>query len=160
MLIYDLTVKDIKGNDISLSKYKGKTLLIVNVASKCGFTKQYEELEELYEKYKDEGFMILAFPCNQFANQEPNSNEEIKSFCSLNFGVNFDMFSKIDVNGKNEAPLYTFLKKEAKGFLGTKNIKWNFTKFLVDDNGKVIERYSPMTKPKSIESEIRRLLGI
>jgi len=160
MSIYNFTVKNIDGEDVSLEKYKGKVLLIVNVASKCGFTSQYDGLEKLYDKYKDKNFMILGFPSNQFSNQEPGSNKEIKEFCRLTFGVNFDMFSKIDVNGKNEIPLYTHLKKEASGVLGTQNIKWNFTKFLVDENGKVIDRYGSITKPKEIEPEIKRLLGI
>ncbi len=160
MIIYDYKAKDIEGKEISLSKYKGKTLLIVNVASKCGFTSQYEGLEALYDKYKDNDFMILGFPSNQFANQEPGTDEEIKEFCTLTYGVNFDMFSKIEVNGKNEHPLYTYLKKEAPGFMGSKNIKWNFTKFLVNKDGKVLKRYSSTTKPSSIESEIRRVLGL
>ncbi len=160
MSIYDFTVKNIEGEDISLSKYKGKVLLIVNVASKCGFTSQYDGLEELYNRYKNKNFMILGFPSNQFSNQEPGSNEEIKEFCRLNFGVSFDMFSKIEVNGKNEIPLYNYLKKEVSGLLGTKSIKWNFTKFLIDENGKVIERYGSMTKPREIEPEIKRLLGL
>lgn len=160
MRIYDFNVTTIDGQEVSMSKYKGKTLLIVNVASKCGFTKQYKGLEELYQKYKNDDFMILGFPSNQFSNQEPGSNEEIKEFCSLTYGVDFHMFAKIDVNGENAIPLYEFLKSEAKGFAGTKSIKWNFTKFLVDRNGKVIERYGSVTKPKEIEEEIRRLLGL
>lgn len=160
MSIYDFTVTNIDGEDISLSKYKGKVLLIVNVASKCGFTSQYAGLESLYEKYKDKNFMILGFPSNQFSSQEPGSNKEIKEFCKLTYGVNFDMFSKIDVNGENEITLYKHLKSEASGVLGTKSIKWNFTKFLIDPFGKVIERYGTTTKPKEIESEISRLLGL
>lgn len=159
MTIYDYKVKDIDGKEISLSKYKGKTLLIVNVASKCGFTSQYEGLEKLFDKYKEQDFMILGFPSNQFGSQEPGTNDEIKQFCSLTYGVSFDMFAKIDVNGSNEDPLYAFLKQKVPGFLGSKAIKWNFTKFLVDENGKIIERYSPTTKPKDIEPEIKRLLG-
>ena len=160
MSIYDFIVKNIDGEDVSLSKYKGKVLLIVNVASKCGFTPQYEGLEALYEKYKDKNFMILGFPSNQFSNQEPGSNKEIKEFCQITYGVNFDMFSKVDVNGKNEILLYKHLKSEATGVLGTKSIKWNFTKFIIDPFGKVIDRYGSLTKPKEIESEIQRLLGI
>ena len=160
MSIYDFTVKDIDGKELSMSKYKGKVLLIVNVASKCGFTSQYEGLEKLYDKYKEKDFMILGFPSNQFSNQEPGTNQEIKEFCRLTYGVDFDMFAKVDVNGKNEIPLYTFLKSEAGGILGTESIKWNFTKFLVDPYGKVIERYGSITKPKDIEPEIKRLLGI
>lgn len=157
MGIYDFNVKDIDGEEISMSKYKDKVLLIVNVASKCGFTGQYEGLEELYEKYKDKNFMVLGFPSNQFSNQEPGTNEEIKQFCSLTYQVKFDMFSKVDVNGKNEIPLYTYLKKEASGIFGTNDIKWNFTKFLVDKNGKVINRYGSITKPQEIEDDIKKL---
>jgi len=159
MSIYDFTVKNIDEKDVSLSKYKGKVLLIVNVASKCGFTPQYEGLEKLYDKYKNDNFMILGFPSNQFSNQEPGSNKEIKEFCQLTYGVSFDMFAKIDVNGENEIPLYKHLKNEASGILGTRNIKWNFTKFLIDPYGKVIDRYGSLTKPKEIETEIKRLLG-
>ena len=158
--IYDFKAKKIDGEEISLEKYKGKVLLIVNVASKCGFTPQYEGLEKLFQTYKDNGFMILGFPSNQFSNQEPGSNKEIKEFCSLTYGVDFDMFEKVDVNGKNETRLYKYLKSEASGVLGTKSIKWNFTKFLIDPNGKVIDRYGSMTKPKEIEPEIKRLLGL
>lgn len=158
MSIYDFNVKDIDGNEISMSKYKGKVLLIVNVASKCGFTGQYEGLEKLYSKYKDQDFMILGFPSNQFSNQEPGSNKEIKEFCTLTFGVDFDMFAKIDVNGENADPLYKYLKKEATGIAGSESIKWNFTKFLIDKNGKVIERFSSMKKPKDIEPKIKELL--
>ena len=158
MSIYDFNVKTIDAQEISMSKYKGKVLLIVNVASKCGFTSQYEGLEKLFEKYKNEDFMVLGFPSNQFANQEPESNEKIKEFCSLTYDVKFDMFAKIDVNGKNESPLYTFLKNEQKGILGTKDIKWNFTKFLVDKNGNIINRYGSSTTPESIEKDILNLL--
>lgn len=160
MSIYNFEVKNINEEELTLERYKGKVLLIVNVASKCGFTSQYKELEELYQKYKDKNFMILAFPSNQFSNQEPGTNKEIKEFCSLTYNISFDIFSKIDVNGKNEIPLYTHLKSEAKGFLCTKNIKWNFTKFLVDPYGEVVERYASLTKPQKIESEIKRLLGL
>lgn len=159
MSIYDFKVKDIDGKEISMSKYKDKVLLIVNVASKCGFTSQYEGLEKLHAKYKDEDFMVLGFPSNQFANQEPGTNEEIKEFCTLTFGVKFDMFSKIDVNGDNEHPLYTHLKKEAAGVFGTESIKWNFTKFLIDKKGNVIERYGSTTKPLDIEPKIKELLN-
>lgn len=160
MNIYDFNVKTIDGKEVSMSKYKNKVLLIVNVASKCGFTSQYEGLEKLYDTYKDKNFMILGFPSNQFGRQEPGTNEQIKEFCTLTYGVKFHMFEKIDVNGENEHPLYTHLKSNATGILGSKSIKWNFTKFLVDENGKVIERYSPSAKPKDIEPEIKRLLGI
>lgn len=158
--IYDFKVKNIDGQEISLEKYKGKVLLIVNVASKCGFTPQYEGLEKLYKKYKDKEFMILGFPSNQFSNQEPGTNKEIKQFCSLTYGVDFDMFAKVDVNGENEIPLYTYLKKEASGVLGTESIKWNFTKFLVDKNGKVIDRFGSITEPKDIEPKIVELLEL
>ena len=158
MNIYDFEVKTIDGKTISMAQYKGKVLLIVNVASKCGFTKQYEGLENLFEKYKDKDFMVLGFPSNQFANQEPESNERIKDSCTINFGVNFDMFAKIDVNGENESPLYTFLKSNQKGILGTENIKWNFTKFLVDKEGNVIDRFASTTTPESIEKDIIKLL--
>ncbi len=158
MNIYDFNVKTIDGQEISMSKYKGKVLLIVNVASKCGFTSQYEGLEKLFEKYKNEDFMVLGFPSNQFANQEPESNEKIKEFCSLTYDVKFDMFAKIDVNGENEAPLYKFLKSNQKGILGSENIKWNFTKFLVDKNGNVVDRFASTTSPESIEKDIIKLL--
>jgi glutathione peroxidase len=156
--IYDFTVKNIHGDEVSLSHYKGKVLLIVNVASECGFTPQYEGLEALYEKYKDRGFMVLGFPSNQFAGQEPGSNKQIYAFCTGTYNVKFDMFAKIDVNGDNTAPLYRYLKKEASGFLWTESIKWNFTKFLVNRNGKVIARYGSSTKPASIAPDIETLL--
>lgn len=158
MSIYDIKVKDIDGKEISLDKYKGKVLLIVNVASKCGFTGQYEDLENLYTKLKDKDFMILGFPSNQFGSQEPGSDQEIKQFCTLTYGVEFDMFSKIDVNGDEESPLYTYLKSKQSGILGTKDIKWNFTKFLIDKEGNVINRYGSTTNPKSIENDILKLL--
>ena len=158
MSIYDFNVKTIDGEEISMAKYKGKVLLIVNVASKCGFTSQYEGLEKLFEKYKNENFMILGFPSNQFANQEPATNERIKEFCSLTYDVKFDMFAKIDVNGENEAPLYKFLKSNQKGILGSENIKWNFTKFLVDKDGNIVDRFASTTTPESIEKDIIKLL--
>ena len=158
MSIYDFNVKTIDGQEISMSKYKGKVLLIVNVASKCGFTSQYEGLEKLFEKYKNEDFMILGFPSNQFANQEPESNDKIKEFCSLTYDVKFDMFSKVDVNGENEAPIYKFLKSNQKGILGSENIKWNFTKFLVDKNGNIVDRFASTTSPEAIEKDIIKLL--
>lgn len=157
MGIYKFEVKDIDGNNVKLEKYKNNVLLIVNTASKCGFTKQFDGLEELYKKYNKNGFEILGFPCNQFKEQDPDSNLEIKSFCKLNFGVTFPMFEKIDVNGENESPLYTYLKEEKKGMFGSK-IKWNFTKFLVDKNGNVIKRFSPQTKPEEIEKYIVEIL--
>ena len=158
MNIYDFNVKDIDGKNISMSKYKNKVLLIVNVASKCGFTSQYEELEELYQKYKDKDFMILGFPSNQFREQEPESNDKIKLFCTTTYNIHFDMFSKIDVNGDNTIPLYKYIKKEQTGFLWTESIKWNFTKFLVDKNGKVVKRYGSSTKPISIKNDIKNLI--
>ncbi|KAK9279090.1 hypothetical protein L1049_012765 [Liquidambar formosana] len=149
--LYDYTVKDIDGKDVSLSKFKGKVLLIVNVASKCGLTKSnYSELSHIYEKYKPQGFEILAFPCNQFGGQEPGSNPEIKQFACTRFKAEFPIFDKVDVNGPNTAPVYQFLKSSAGGFLGDL-IKWNFEKFLVDKNGKVVERYQPTTSPFQIE---------
>lgn len=158
MSVYDFTVKTISGEERSLSYYKGKVLLIVNVASQCGFTPQYDGLQDLYDTYKDQGFEVLGFPCNQFGSQEPGSEEEIKSFCTTNFHITFDMFSKIDVNGKNEHPLYTYLKSSQGGFV-TDAIKWNFTKFLVDKEGKVVDRFSSATKPKALKSHIEELLG-
>lgn len=158
MNIYDFNVTTIDGKEISLEKYRDKVLLIVNVASECGFTPQYEGLEKLYQKYKDDRFMVLAFPSNQFLNQEPNTNEQIKFFCHENYDVHFDMFAKIDVNGENASPLYKFLKEEKGGFFWTAFIQWNFTKFLIDREGNVIDRYFPVTKPQSIESDIEKLL--
>ena len=154
MSIYDFEVKTISGEIITMNAFKNKVLLIVNVASKCGFTEQYAGLENLYQKYKDKRLVILGFPCNQFMNQEPLNEEEIKSFCSLTYGVTFPMFSKIDVNGENTHPLYQYLKEAKKGLLGSEAIKWNFTKFLVDKNGTVINRYAPATKPESLEVDI------
>lgn len=157
MNIYDFSVKDKRGNDVPLSEFKGKVLLIVNTATKCGFTPQYNGLEDLYEKYHERGFEILDFPCNQFANQAPGSDDEISSFCSLKYGVSYRQFAKIDVNGKNESPLYTYLKSQKGGVMGSK-IKWNFTKFLVDRQGKVVARFSPSTKPEKITADIEKLL--
>ena len=180
--IYDITVKDMDGSDVSLANYKGKVLLIVNVASKCGLTPQYEGLEALYQKYKDQGLEILAFPCNQFLEQEPGTNEEIQSFCSLNYKVTFPLFDKIDVNGEAESPLYTYLKKQApfKGYPeGTEEfatmldeihqktgtgfdkgdaIRWNFGKFLVSKDGKTILRFEPMVTPDMMEEAIQKML--
>ena len=156
-MFYDYKVKNISGEDVSMSDYKGKVVLIVNTASKCGFTKQYEGLEELYEKYKDQGFVILGFPCNQFGAQEPGGNEEIKNFCTSTFSVTFPMMSKIDVNGDDADPLYKFLKKEKGGILGD-DIKWNFTKFLIDREGNVIDRFASQKTPKALEKEVEKLL--
>lgn len=157
MSIYDFTVKDVKGNEVSLENYKGKALLIVNTATGCGFTPQYEGLEKLYEDYRDRGFEILDFPCNQFKNQAPGTNEEIQSFCQLNYHTQFQTFAKIEVNGEHESPLYTYLKAQQKGIGGSK-IKWNFTKFLVDREGNVVGRFSPQTEPAKIAGDIEKLL--
>lgn len=156
--IYDFEVRDIDGNPLSLKKYEGKTLLIVNVASKCGFTSQYTELEQIYKEYRDSGLEILAFPCNQFGAQEPGDAQEIKSFCTLTYNVDFPLFSKVDVNGDNAAPVYDYLKESLPGILGSKAIKWNFTKFLVDKNGHPIQRYAPTDKPLSIVKDIQKIL--
>ena len=157
MTVYDFVMTDAEGAEVSLADYKGKVLLIVNTATGCGFTPQYNGLEELYEKYKDKGLEILDFPCNQFGEQAPGTDAEISEFCAINFGVSFKQFSKIDVNGENEAPLYTYLKNEKGGILGTK-IKWNFTKFLVDREGNVVERYAPTVTPERMEPKIVELL--
>jgi glutathione peroxidase len=156
--IYDFSVKTNEGKQKSLRDYKGKVLLIVNVASYCGYTKQYKGLEEIYKKYRDKGFEIIAFPCNQFGEQEPGTNEEIKNFCSTNYKITFQLFDKIDVNGDNAHPMYKFLKDEKPGILGTKDIKWNFTKFLIDKNGKVIDRYASNKTPEDIAPDIDKLL--
>ncbi len=157
--IYDFSAQTVAGKKQPLKKYQGKVLLVVNTASKCGLTPQFAGLEELYEKYKDEGLVILGFPCNQFANQDPGSNEEITEFCQLNYGVTFPMFGKIDVNGGDADPIFKYLKKEAPGALGSQRIKWNFTKFLIDTEGNVVKRYAPTVKPKDIEKDVKKLLG-
>ena len=156
--IYDYKVDDSQKNPVSLSDYKGKTLLIVNVASRCGLTPQYKGLQELYSKYSNKDFEILAFPCNQFGAQEPGSNEEIKEFCDINFNVSFKIFDKINVNGSSASPLFKHLKNEAKGVMGSEAIKWNFTKFLIDNNGSVIKRYSPQTTPDKIDKDLSKIL--
>lgn len=157
--IHDFTVKDIEGKDVALNKFKGSVLLIVNVASRCGLTSSnYTELSQIYEKYKTQGLEILAFPCNQFGGQEPGSNADIKNFACTRFKAEFPIFDKVDVNGPNTAPVYQFLKSNAGGFLGDL-IKWNFEKFLVDKNGKVVERYPPTTSPLQIEKDIKKLLA-
>ncbi len=158
MTVYDYKAKAIDGREQSLEEYKGKVLLVVNVASRCGFTPQYKGLENLYRKFKDRGFEVLGFPCNQFGAQEPGNEEEIKSFCDLNFGVTFLLFSKIDVNGDNAHPLYKFLADSQPGILGTKAIKWNFTKFLIDRDGNPVKRFAPADKPESLEKDIEGLL--
>ncbi len=158
MALYEHPITLNNGEQTTLEQYKGKVLLIVNTASKCGFTPQYEGLETLYKKYHDNGFEILGFPCDQFGHQEPGSDEDIAQFCSLNFGVSFPLFKKTNVNGPDANPLFEELKKEAPGLLGTKRIKWNFTKFLVDAQGKVIKRYAPTVKPEAIEKDIVKLL--
>lgn len=157
MEIYDFKVTNNKGEEVSLSEYKGKVLLIVNTATGCGFTPQYKGLEELYKKYHDKGLEILDFPCNQFGHQAPGSDQEIDSFCTLKYDTTFPRFKKIDVNGENASPLYKWLKSEKGGLFGNA-IKWNFTKFLVDRKGKVVERYSPTTAPSKIEDKIKELL--
>ena len=156
--IYDYSVKDKDDSEIKMGDFRGKTLLIVNTASKCGFTPQYDGLNELQKKYADQGFSVLAFPCNQFGKQEPGSNSEIQDFCSLNFDVSFPVLAKIDVNGENEEPLFGHLKSEKPGIMGSKGIKWNFTKFLVDKNGEVLKRFSSKTTPSEIEKEIESIL--
>lgn len=155
--IYDFTVKDINKQEVALSEYKGKVLLIVNTATGCGFTPQYAGLQKLYEKYKEQELEILDFPCNQFGHQAPGTEGEIVSFCQTRYGVTFKQFAKIEVNGKNEEPLYAYLKSQKRGSFG-KNIKWNFTKFLVDREGKVVERFAPTTKPEAIEERLKALL--
>ena len=155
--IYDFTVKNRKGEDVSLKEYEGKTLLIVNTATGCGFTPQYEGLENLYQKYKEKGFVISDFPCNQFGHQAPGSDEEIHTFCTSKYNVSFPQFKKIEVNGENEIPLYTYLKSQKKGVMGN-NIKWNFTKFLVNKEGKVIERFAPTVEPEKIDEKIANIL--
>jgi len=152
--IYDFSAKTIDGAEQKLDAYRGKTLLVVNVASKCGFTPQYEGLEAMFRKFKGQGLVVLGFPCDQFGHQEPGDENEIKTFCSLNYEVTFPLFAKIDVNGPNAHPLYKYLKHEAKGLLGSEAIKWNFTKFLVDSTGTVRKRYAPTDTPENIEKEL------
>lgn len=158
MSIYSFEVKKIDGTTVNLDEYNGKVLLIVNTASKCGFTPQYKELQELYEKYHEQGLEILGFPCNQFMNQEPGTENEIQSLCQLNYGVTFPMFAKVNVKGKDAHPLFTYLTEQAPGMLGMKAVKWNFTKFLVDRNGNVVDRFAPSTNPKELEKDIEKLL--
>lgn len=158
MSIYDYSAKTLDGQDVSLADYRGQVLLIVNTASKCGFTPQYEGLEALYKAHKDRGFTVLAFPCNQFGAQEPGNAEEIANFCSLTYDVSFPVMSKIDVNGADAHPLYKFLKKEQKGVLGTEAIKWNFTKFLIGKDGQVVDRFAPTVKPEDLKVAVEALL--
>ncbi|MDR3652501.1 MAG: glutathione peroxidase [Paludibacter sp.] len=158
MNFYQFKAKSLQGKEISMKEYAGKVVLVVNTASKCGFTPQYEGLEKLYKEYKDKGLVILGFPCNQFASQEPGSAEEISKFCTLKYGVSFPMFMKIDVNGENADPLYKYLKTSLHGTLGDE-IKWNFTKFLLDRKGNPIKRYAPTTRPEDITNDILKLLS-
>ncbi len=157
---HSFTAKDIANQDTQLSKYKGQVALVVNVASKCGFTPQYKGLEELYREYKTQGFTILGFPCNQFGAQEPGNNDEIQQFCSLTYDVTFPIMAKVDVNGKETAPVYEWLKSSAPGILGIEAIKWNFTKFLIGKDGQVINRYAPQTDPKDIAADIQKALKV
>jgi len=156
--IYDFTVNDIHGKPVKLDRYKGKVMLVVNTASQCGFTPQYKGLEKLYEKFHEQGLEILAFPCNQFGEQEPGDEKEIAQFCELNYGVTFPMFAKVDVNGEKAAPVYKYLKAEKPGLLGSEGIKWNFTKFLVDRKGKVVKRYAPNDTPESLAGDVEKAL--
>lgn len=156
MSLYDFEVKTIDGRDCSMAEFRGKTLLIVNVASRCGFTPQYRGLEALYRKYRDRGFAVLGFPCDQFAHQEPGDEAEIRKFCALNYDISFPLFAKIRVNGPGTHPLYRWLKSSRRGFLGTARIKWNFTKFLVDGEGRVLKRYAPMVTPEQIEPDLEK----
>jgi glutathione peroxidase len=156
--IYQFEADKINGEHVSLEEYKGNVVLIVNTASKCGFAKQYSELQQLYERYKVQGFTILGFPSNQFLAQEPGDNLEIDSYCKLNHGVTFPMFAKVDVKGKNAHPLFSYLTEQAPGMMGLKGIKWNFTKFLIDREGKIVSRFAPKTKPLELETKITKLL--
>ncbi|WKU21942.1 glutathione peroxidase [Priestia megaterium] len=158
MSVYEYSAKTIKDEDVSLSNYQGDVLLIVNTASKCGFTPQYKDLQALYEEEKEKGLTVLGFPCNQFGGQEPGSSNDIEQFCELNYGVSFPMFAKVDVKGEHAHPLFTYLTEQAPGLLGSKAIKWNFTKFLVNRQGEVVKRYAPQTAPKDIQKDIKELL--
>ncbi|MCU0279351.1 MAG: glutathione peroxidase [Candidatus Nanopelagicales bacterium] len=159
MSIYDFKVSARDGSQVDLAQYKGQPLVIVNTASKCGFTPQFAGLEQLYQEYKDRGLTVIGFPCNQFGNQDPGTNEEIAEFCQVNYGVTFPMMGKIDVNGENADPLYTWLTSQARGFLGTKGIKWNFTKFLIGPDGEVVERFSPQDAPEKMGAAIEKVLA-
>ena len=158
MGVYEFAAKTIDGGEQKLDAYKGKVMLVVNVASKCGFTPQYKGLEALYRKYKDKGLVILGFPCDQFGHQEPGDENEIKNFCSLNYDVSFPLYAKVEVNGNNAHPLYKFLKSEQPGVLGSEGIKWNFTKFLIDKSGKVVKRYGSVDTPEKIDKDVAELL--
>lgn len=157
---YSFSVKEASGKDVSISDFKGKVVLIVNVASKCGFTPQYEGLEALYDKYKEKGFVVIGFPSNEFGAQEPGSNEEIQKFCKINYGVSFPVMAKIKVNGEEADPLYKWLKTSSPGIFGTEAIKWNFTKFLIGRDGKAVGRYAPKTEPKELEKPIEKALVV
>ncbi|MGR3812208.1 glutathione peroxidase [Jiulongibacter sp. NS-SX5] len=157
MSLYDFEANTIKGQKKSLAEFEGKTVLVVNTASKCGLTPQFEGLENLYQKYQEKDFVILGFPCDQFANQEPGNSEQIEEFCQLNYGVSFPMFEKIEVNGKNTHPVFKFLKSNLGGLFGSR-VKWNFTKFLVDKNGKPVKRFAPTTKPEKIDQYLQKML--
>ncbi|MCI4651176.1 glutathione peroxidase [Phaeodactylibacter sp.] len=157
MDFYSFEAEQLNGKKVKMEEYKGKTVVVVNTASKCGLTPQYEGLEKLYQKYRDEGLVVLGFPCNQFANQEPGNAEAIQEFCEINYGVSFPMFAKIEVNGDGAHPIFRYLKGELKGLFG-KKIKWNFTKFVIDKNGKPVKRFAPVTKPEKMESTIKKLL--
>ena len=156
--LYQHRVRGIDGSETTLDAYRGKVILIVNTASKCGFTPQFQGLEALYEKYRDRGFVVLGFPCNQFRNQEPGDEAEINSFCTTNYGVSFPMFSKVEVNGEHALPLFVELKRRAPGIFGSESIKWNFTKFLIDRQGRVVKRFAPKTTPEKLDAEISALL--
>lgn len=158
MGVYDYSVRSISGGEVSLDQYRGKVILVVNTASKCGFTPQYKGLEALYQTYKDRGFEVLGFPCNQFGGQEPGSSSDISEFCELNFGVTFPLFDKVEVNGAQAEPLFGYLKDEAPGLLGSKRIKWNFTKFLIGRDGQVKKRFAPTDKPEAMANAIEKLL--
>lgn len=159
MGFYDFSAVKMDGQEVKMEQYKNKVVIVVNTASKCGFAPQFAELEELYNKYKDQGLAILGFPCNQFAKQDPGDNKEIYNFCQLNYGVSFDMFQKIDVNGNDAHPIYKFLRQQAKGVFGD-NIKWNFTKFLLDKQGNVVDRVAPTVSPLKMEEDIKKLLAV
>ncbi len=159
MHLYDITLPSSAEDNIPMAQYRGKVLLIVNTASFCGFTPQFGELQTIHDKYQEQGFSVLGFPCNQFKQQDPKSDGEISQFCQLNYGVSFPMFPKGDVNGSNEQPLFSHLKQQAPGLLGSKNIKWNFTKFLISRDGTVLKRYAPLTKPRAIEKDIIKALA-